>query len=176
LKYREKRQKDKYRERPWEEVAPTWNVTSPKDDADYFDRLSKSIFTAGLNWKMVDNKWPNFRKAFMGFEPSKVAKLTERDVARLMKDDGIVRNEKKIRATIFNASRIVQLAKKEGSFEGYLRSFGKNEAELQNSLLEEFKHVGPSTARTFLWSVGYKLTPTAEEKEWMASHGHGHDA
>jgi 3-methyladenine DNA glycosylase Tag len=133
--------------------------------------MSKSLFTAGLSWTMVEKKWPNFRKAFDSFSPEKVAKMTERDIRSLMGDEGIVRNERKIRATIHNAGRFVGLRKEFGSFEGYVASFGKDEEKLQRDLQERFHHVGGSTARMFLWSVGYKLTPNAEEKKWMAKSG-----
>lgn len=143
-------------------------VTTPKDDADYFERMSRALFTAGLNWTVIDKKWPNFRKAFAGFSPEKVAKMTEKDVKSLMGDEGIVRNERKIKATIHNAGEFINVKKEFGSFKGYIASFGKDEKKLQDDLQKKFKHVGGSTARTFLWSSGYKLTPTAEEKKWMS--------
>jgi len=142
-------------------------AASPKDDSEYFERMSRVIFAAGLSWEMVEKKWPNFRKAFAAFSPEKVAKMTEKDVKSLMGDAGIVRNERKIRATIRNAGEIASLKKEFGSFKGYVASFGRDEDRLQKDLQEKFKHVGGSTARFFLWSVGYKLTPTSEEKEWM---------
>lgn len=151
-------------------MAPAWNAAPPKDDSDYFDRLSKAIFTAGLNWKMVENKWPAFRKAFSGFSPTTVAKLTEKDVRALMKDQGIVRNEKKIRATVENARAVLSIQKEFGSVRGYLDSFKGGEARLQSELQERFKHIGPSTARMFLWTVNYPLTQTREEKIWMKGH------
>ncbi len=151
-------------------MPPGWKVTPPKDDTEYFERMSRAIFTAGLNWSMVEKKWPNFRKAFAGFAPEKVARLTEKDVKSLMGDGGIVRNERKIRATIHNAGEFVSLKKEFGSFKAYVASFGKDEGRLQEDLQEKFRHVGGSTARMFLWSVGYDLTPTAEEKKWMAKN------
>jgi DNA-3-methyladenine glycosylase I len=149
-------------------MPPGRKVTPPKDDADYFERMSKALFTAGLSWTMVEKKWPNFRKAFAAFSPERVAKMTESDVKSLMGDAGIVRNERKIRATIHNAGEFGRVKKEFGSFKGYIASFGKDEGRLQEDLQERFKHVGGSTARTFLWSVGHKLTPTAEEEKWMA--------
>jgi 3-methyladenine DNA glycosylase Tag len=116
----------------------------------------------------VEKKWPNFRKAFAGFSPELVAKMTEKDVTSLMSDAGIVRNERKIRATIHNAGEFAKLKEEFGSFNGYIASFGKDEGRLQEDLQERFQHVGGSTARTFLWSVGQRLTPTAEEKKWIA--------
>lgn len=153
---------------------PAWKAKPPKNDSDYFERMSQAIFTAGLNWRVVEGKWPNFRKAFSGFAPSSVARLSERDIRALMKEPGIVRNERKIRATIQNAKTILQLQKEHGSMRAYIDSFGKREAQLQENLQERFAHLGPSTARTFLWMVGYRLTPTKEERMWMKGHPERH--
>jgi 3-methyladenine DNA glycosylase Tag len=149
--------------------VPGWKVTPPKDDAEYFERMTKCIFTAGLNWNVVENKWPNFRKAFDSFSPAAVAKFTGRQVKSLTGDAGIVRNERKIAATVQNAEEFLRLQKEYGSFRGYLGSFGKDERRLQSDLQSRFEHLGPSTARMFLWSSGYELTPNAEEKKWMAA-------
>ncbi|TMI58048.1 DNA-3-methyladenine glycosylase I, partial [Candidatus Bathyarchaeota archaeon] len=99
-------------------------------------------------------------------------KFSERDIRALLKDESIVRNEKKIRATIHNAEQVLALEKEFGSFRDYLGSFGKKEDKLQEDLQTRFHHVGPSTARMFLWSVAYPLTPNAEEKKWMSGHRH----
>jgi len=156
-------------------LSPALDVTKPKDDADYFGRMTKAIFTAGLNWRMVENKWPAFERAFFGFSPSKVSKLAEKDVGALMKNQDIVRNERKIRATVENAKTVLALEKEFGSFGGYIDSFGRREDKLHSDLQARFKHLGPSTARMFLWMVDYPLTPTAEEKMWMKGH-RGHRA
>lgn len=151
-------------------MSPGWNVKRPKDDSEYFERMTKSLFTAGLNWTVIEKKWPNFHKAFAAFSLGKVARLSEKDVKALMNDAGIVRNEKKIRATVHNAGEFLKLQKEFGSFQKYLESFGKDEERLLVDLQEKFQHLGASTARTFLWSVGYALTPNREEKKWMAAH------
>jgi len=151
-------------------VSPGWNVKPPKDDNEYFERMTKSVFSAGLNSRVVDKKWPDLQKAFSGFSLNKVAKLSEKNVKALMNDEGIVRNEKKIRATVHNANEFLKLQKDPGSFREYLESFKKDEDGLLADLQAKFKHLGQSTSRTFLWSVGYQLTPNKEEKKWMASH------
>jgi 3-methyladenine DNA glycosylase Tag len=151
-------------------VSPGWKVKPPKDDSEYFERMTKTIFTAGLSWKMVEKKWPSFRTAFSGFSLGKVARFSEKNVGGLLKDEGIVRNERKIRATVHNAGQFLRLGKEFGSFRVYLDSFDRDEGRLQLDLQERFQHVGPSTARMFLWSVGYPLTPNREEKKWMAGH------
>jgi DNA-3-methyladenine glycosylase I len=155
-------------------MPPTQRVAQPKRDSEYFDRMCKAVFSAGLNWRVIENKWSGFRKAFEGFVPEKVAKLSEKEIQALMKDPGIVRNEKKIRATVQNAKTMVDLKKEFGSMRSYIDSFGRNEDKLQDELQSRFKHVGPSSARTFLWMVGYKLPPTKEEKMLMKGH-HEHD-
>lgn len=147
-----------------------WKVKPPKDDNEYFERMTRSLFTAGLSWSMIDKKWPNFQKAFSGFSLSRVSQFSEKDVQALMGEQGIVRNERKIRATIHNADQFLQLEKEFGSFRKYLSSYGKNEELLQGDLQKRFQHLGPSTARMFLWSVGFPLTPNREEKKWMAGH------
>ena len=132
--------------------------------------MTRTVFTAGLNWKVIENKWPNFEKAFAGFQIPKVAKFTGKDTKRLLSDAGIVRNEKKILATVHNAGEFLKLEKEFGSFDKYLESFGKDENKMLEAVAERFEHVGPSTARMFLWSSGCELTPTKEEKKWMAGH------
>ena len=149
---------------------PHPDAKPPKDDAEYFERLSKTMFTSGHSWEMVDKKWPGFKRAFLSFSPKKVAAMGEKDVKAFMGNADIVRNEKKIRATIANASAVLDVEKEFGSFKGYLASFGKDEAKLQEDLQARFKHVGPSTSRMFLWSAGHKLKPTAEEEKWMAKN------
>jgi len=146
------------------------DVMPPKNDSEYFERMSKAMFSAGLNWKMIDNKWPNFRKAFDGFSPEEVASFSTGKVRNLMNDTGIVRNEKKIRATIENAKTFLAIQKEHGSFKKFVQSFGKDEDRLQESLMERFQQLGPSSARMFLWASAYPLTPNKEEKAWMAEH------
>jgi DNA-3-methyladenine glycosylase I len=147
-----------------------WKAAPPKDDRGYFESMTVHLFSAGLNWEVVEKKKANFERAFAGFSPERVAKFGEKDVKKLMADAGIVRNEKKIRSTIHNAAQFQEIRKEYGSFSQYLSHFGRDERELQRELQERFQHVGASTARMFLWSVGYPLTPNAEEKKWMASH------
>jgi 3-methyladenine DNA glycosylase Tag len=144
-----------------------WRAEKPKSDADYFERMNRSIFQAGLNYKMIEKKWPNFRRAFADFSIEKVAKFGERDVGRLMKDAGIVRNERKIRSAIANAQESLRVGKKFGSFHSYLSSFKADETGLVADLQKRFGHLGESSARMFLYMSGVKLTPTREERQWM---------
>src|SRR3979490_2554434 len=109
--------------------------------------MSRAIFTAGLNWSMVEKKGSHFANALPDFSPDKVARLSEREIRALMQDPGIVRNERKIRATVENAKTILDLAKEYGSVKAYIRGFGKREGKLLEELQYKFKHIGPATAR-----------------------------
>ncbi len=74
-----------------------------------FERISLEAFQSGLSWLIILRKRENFRRAFCGFDIGKVARYTEADVARLLADDGIVRNRAKIEATIANARAAADL-------------------------------------------------------------------
>ena len=86
-----------------------WGV--PKtDDRALLEKLVLEGFQSGLSWITILRKRENFRKAFHGFEPERVARYGEKDVDRLMQDAGIVRNRLKIEATIDNARAYLKLA------------------------------------------------------------------
>lgn len=147
-----------------------WKFSPAKTDNEYFERMTRALFQAGLNWKMIDTKWPNFQKAFSNFSIKEVARFDGKYLKKLMADKGIVRNERKIKSTIYNAQQFISLAKEYGSFRNYLDSFRRNHAALQSDLQSRFHHLGESSSRTFLWMSGVKLTPTPEEKLWLAHH------
>jgi DNA-3-methyladenine glycosylase I len=80
-----------------------------RDERGLFERLSLEAFQSGLSWVTILRKRPAFRTAFDDFDPDTVAGYDERDVERLMGDAGIVRNRRKILATIGNARATVAL-------------------------------------------------------------------
>ncbi len=128
----------------------------PPDDSAYFENLTRCIFQAGLNWKMITNKWPGFTEAFAGFDVEKVAGFGDEDVERLMADKGIVRNRRKIRATIGNAREFRRIAGEHGSFKEWFTGLDKsdNYAGVTKALREAFTQVGNSTANIFIYTVG----------------------
>jgi DNA-3-methyladenine glycosylase I len=93
------------------------------DDTKLFEFLVLDAFQAGLSWRTVLHKRENFRKAFRAFDPVKVAKFGKRDVERLMKDAGIIRNRLKIESTIKNAKVLLEVQKEFGSFDRYIWGF-----------------------------------------------------
>src|SRR6478672_7110742 len=85
------------------------------DDRLLFEFLILEGAQAGLSWNTILKKRENYRKAFDGFEAEKVARYTKRDVQRLLRNDGIVRNRLKIAATIENAKKFGEVRKEFGT-------------------------------------------------------------
>jgi DNA-3-methyladenine glycosylase I len=98
-------------------------VSRPLSDDDLFELLALEGFQAGLSWETILNKRENFRKAFRRFRIATVARMGARDVARLMKDAGIVRNRAKIEATLGNARALRAMIKSGESFASFLEPF-----------------------------------------------------
>ncbi|WP_245234238.1 DNA-3-methyladenine glycosylase I [Mycobacterium sp. PS03-16] len=80
-----------------------------RESGALFERISLEAFQSGLSWLVILRKRDNFRRAFDGFDVDRVARYTERDIARLLADTGIVRNRAKIEATIVNARATAEL-------------------------------------------------------------------
>src|SRR5690606_2817473 len=90
------------------------------DDDQLFERLILEINQAGLSWLTILKRQEAFRKAFRGFEVERVARMSARDVERLMQDASIIRNRMKIEATVENARRIRVLQREQGSLAGWI--------------------------------------------------------
>jgi DNA-3-methyladenine glycosylase I len=128
---------------------------SPNDNA-IFENLTRVIFQGGLNWQIIDNKWPSFQKAFVDFSIPDVADFSEEDVARLLEDASIVRNAQKIESTIYNAKEFLIIKEKFGSFLKYLETLDKsnNYESAVKILSKRFKRLGPKSCHIFLYSIG----------------------
>jgi DNA-3-methyladenine glycosylase I len=165
-----------------------WNTTDPlyiryhdeewgtplHDDEKLFELLILEGFQAGLSWELILKRREALRKAFSGFDPEKIAKYTDRDVARLMSNSEVIRNRAKILATINNARRFKDITKTYGSFDSFIWSFvgGKpvdhalkdfskmpSESEESRAMSKElqkrgFKFVGPTICYSFIQSAG----------------------
>lgn len=138
-----------------------------KDDQRLFEKVSLEAFQSGLSWRTILEKRENFRKAFKQFDYKKVARFTVRDVQRLLKDEGIVRNRAKIEATINNAKQIQILIEEEGSFAAYVwsyepaatksgvRSTSPESIAMSKDLKKRgWKFVGPTTIYSFFQAMG----------------------
>ena len=93
------------------------------DDRVHFEFLLLDNFQAGLSWRTILNKRENFREAFAGFDPVKVAAFTDQDQQRLLANAGIVRNRAKVKAAITNARAFLDIQTEFGSFDKYVWQF-----------------------------------------------------
>jgi DNA-3-methyladenine glycosylase I len=93
------------------------------DDRKIFEFLVLEGMQAGLSWSTILRKRENFRAAFKGFDPQAVARFTCREVERLLKDSGIIRNRLKIEAAINNAKAFLAVQKEFGAFDRYMWQF-----------------------------------------------------
>ena len=146
-----------------EGAPPQYNV---KTLDDYLEHLSKGVFQAGISWRVVDAKWATIRQAFKGFKVERVARMTDRDIDALTKDERVIRSRPKIAAVVHNANELLEL-ERAGGFKKHLRSFTDYES-LASDLKKRFKFVGDSGAYHFLWTV---KQPVPEWHEWAKAHG-----
>jgi DNA-3-methyladenine glycosylase I len=93
------------------------------DDVKLFEFLVLEGMQAGLSWRTILAKRQNFRRAFRGFDPERVARFGRRDVERLLADEGIIRNRLKIASAINNAKRFLEVRREFGSFDAYIWRF-----------------------------------------------------
>ncbi len=121
-----------------------------------FERLALEIMQAGLSWEIVLKKRKAMNKAFDRFSVDKVAKYGARDVQRLLKDEGIIRNRLKIKAIIENAKRIQALRKTHKGFARWLAGHHPlSKAEWVKLFKQQFLFTGGEIVGEFLMSIGY---------------------
>jgi len=96
------------------------------DDQKLFEMLILEGAQAGLSWSTILKRRQTYRKAFSNFDPLGVSKYTQKDVHRLLKDEGIIRNRLKIQSTINNAKQFLAIQKEFGLFDTYIWSFVNN--------------------------------------------------
>jgi DNA-3-methyladenine glycosylase I len=136
----------------------------PKTLADYFEVLTKAVFQSGISWRVVEAKWDGLREALGDLDPERVAALGPPDVDRLMEDARVIRNRRKLEATVDNATEMLALAEEYGDFKRYLRSHGGFEATAAD-LKRRFRFLGDLGAYYFLHVVGEEVPP---HEEWRA--------
>jgi 3-methyladenine DNA glycosylase Tag len=154
---------------PAEQTKPTreWRQPPrPATLAGYLEALSRPVFLSGMGWPVVEAKWDGIREAFHAFDPEEVAAMDGDDVERLMSDTRVIRNRKKIEATITNAERMLELDREHGSFQRYLDSLG-GYAETVAGVRREFRFLGESGAYIFLWLTGQTVPA---RHEWSEEH------
>ena len=150
-----------------------WGVPQ-HDDRRLFEFLVLEGAQAGLSWETVLRKRENYRAAFHGFDPARIARYGERDVARLLANPGIVRNRLKIRSAVRNARALLEVKREFGSFDRYIWQFAggspiknswrtlkqipaetdESRAMSKDLKVRGFNFVGPTVCYAFMQAVG----------------------
>jgi len=126
------------------------------DEAALFERMTLEIFQAGLSWLIILKKREGLKIAFENFDAERVAKFDQRDVERLARDASIIRNRRKIEATVENARRIVEIRQTDGSFADWIdRHHPLSHDEWVKLYRQTFKFMGKEIVSEFLMSIGY---------------------
>ncbi len=144
------------------------------DDRKLFEFLVLDMFQAGLSWAVVLKKREAFRRAFSGFDPSKVAEYGKTELKELLADAGIVRNRRKIEASVGNARALLKVQDDYGNFDEYVWQFTggrtrlnrwRRSSDIPTKTVESvamsadlksygFKFAGPTICYAFMQSVG----------------------
>lgn len=140
------------------------------DDRRLFEKLCLECFQSGLSWRTILAKRENFRAAFHDFDIDKIARFTNRDLERLLKDRGIVRHRGKIEAVINNARRAQELVTREGSLAAFIWRYEPDVEQLakpqtastsaasmalsKDLKKQGWKFVGPTTVYAFMQAMG----------------------
>ena len=140
------------------------------DDHRLFEKLSLESFQSGLSWRTILAKRENFRTAFHDFDFDRIARFTQRDLARLLENQGIVRHRGKIEAVVNNARRAREIVKREGSLAAFIWRYEPGTEELakpqtvstsarslalsKDLKQQGWKFVGPTTMYAFMQAMG----------------------
>jgi DNA-3-methyladenine glycosylase I len=155
-----------YHDKEW--GVPEW------DDRALYEKLVLDGFQAGLSWITILRKRENFRRAFDGFDPEKIARYDARKKATLMKDEGIVRNRLKVEGAVLSARAYLEVMEKGPGFSTLLWAFLDGtpkinrftstkqipaETPVSKAMSKEltargFKFVGPTIVYAFMQAVG----------------------
>ncbi len=149
-----------------------WSRPLHEDNA-LFELLILEMFQAGLSWEIVLNKRQAFRAAFDEFDPALVAHYSPAKIEQLMRDPGIIRNRRKIEASIHNAQIFMEIQQLCGSFDAYIWSFTQGKSlpepytQRTSSPLSEqitkdlrkrgMRFVGPTIIYSYLQAIGVLL-------------------
>ncbi|HEX7761703.1 MAG TPA: DNA-3-methyladenine glycosylase I [Caulobacteraceae bacterium] len=167
--------------------SKTVDELSAIPDDRWLAQMSKCVFQAGFNWKVIDNKWPGFETAFHAFDPPLNAAMSEEEFDAHLKDTGIVRNAQKIPSIRANAQFLVDLAAEHGSaarffadwpdddFVGLLEVMKKRAARLSGETAARFfRFMGRSSfipsrdVTAALIQAGVIAKPPTSKKDWQA--------
>ena len=133
----------------------------PQSLNDYLEVMTKAVFQSGMSWKVVNSKWPGFQDGFQGFDVAAVAAMDESAIDTLAADTRIIRNRRKIVATVHNAQRLIELDEEYDGIRNYLRSHDDFYAVLKD-VRKQFKYMGDTGTYYWMYVLGEEVPDYSE--------------
>ena len=134
-------------------------------DDRWLSGMAKAVFRAGFNWSVIDRKWPDIEAAFNGFDPHRVAFLSDDDLDVLLKDARIIRHWRKLKAIRTNAQYIVDLAAEHGTAAKYFGDYPSAEyVGLLHDIKKRAAYLGGTTGAILPARAGQGLICTFERR------------
>ena len=132
--------------------------------------MTRAVFQAGVSWAKIAARWDAYRRAFDNFDVQRVAAYSDADVERILAEPGILRMQKKVRATIANAGALLEIAREFGSFHAYVTSFDSY-ASTAKDIKKRFSFLGEMNAWYVLFRTG---EPVPRFEAWVETIPNDH--
>jgi 3-methyladenine DNA glycosylase Tag len=145
-------------------AKPSMKALEKLADDRALAEMTRRVFSAGFAWSVIENKWPGFEKAFLGFKPAKLTFQADDYWHDLLSDTGIVRNGAKISSVRENAAFVQEIAKEHGSFGKFLAKWpSSDEIGLLDLLNKRGSRLGGNTGQMFLRFIGWDGFVTSQD-------------
>jgi 3-methyladenine DNA glycosylase Tag len=143
---------------------PDMKALAKLADDRILSEMTQRVFSAGFAWSVIENKWPDFEKAFLGFKPSKLIFQPDDFWDALLSDTRIVRNGAKIASVRENAAFVQAIAKEHGSFGKFLSNWpSSDQIGLLDLLSKRGSRLGGNTGQMFLRFIGWDGFVTSQD-------------
>src|ERR1700690_4301508 len=143
---------------------PDMNALAQLADDRFLAEMTQRVFSAGFAWSVIENKWPDFEKAFLGFKPAKLIFQPDDFWDALLSDTRIVRNGAKIASVRENAAFVQEIAKEHGGFGKFLAKWpSSDQIGLLDLLTKRGSRLGGNSGEMFLRFVGWDGFVTSQD-------------
>lgn len=140
-------------------------VIEHPSSAQVLEIITRAVFQAGVSWAQIGNQWDAYRDAFAGFDVAAVASFDAIDIGRVLERPGVLRQPRKVRATIANAQALLAIEREFGNFHSYVASFA-DYASLAKDLKRRFSFLGDMNA----WYVLFRCNePVPNFEQWVTT-------
>jgi 3-methyladenine DNA glycosylase Tag len=145
-------------------AKPNMKALEKLSDDRVLSEMTRRVFSAGFAWSVIEQKWPGFEKAFLGFKPPKLSFQPDDFWHELLSDTAIVRNGAKINSVRENAAFVQEIAREHGSFGKFLAKWpSSDELGLLNLLNKRGSRLGGNTGQMFLRFIGWDGFVTSQD-------------